>query len=359
MGASSSQDEYEESESESDRVMTSSNEGLRIPTDRSREAKSPAVQSTASDDEDEDDRTAINYPLGANRSNNDHYFTPQPNAFSHPSSQLGGARSQTVPGSYFPPIGTDRPMSSRQPSNRHSYPGRQAHHSPYNIISPGHNAAADHDAALRASLSTLISFAGAARSLSKKLQPSTSAPRPLQTRMEPSALRMVPESALREESQSPVVATHAQLFGEPAFQPTIRRTSTSTTGSADAGPRLKAEGKRKSPAPSPGRSTSKDRRVNKRRRDSPAGGHGTAEHGGADMFVTPTLLTWVVVAGVGVVISALSFSAGYAMGREAGMVEVNFAEAGYAQDQVARTTTGLGLRKLKFGSVARSVGVGA
>lgn len=347
--STSSQEEYEESESESDQVMTSSSEGLRIPLDRTRSVKSPALESTASDDEG-DDRTAINYPI-----NNDHAFTPQPNAFSHPSAQL---RNQSVPGSYFPKV-SDRPTSSRHSTNRHSYPPRQQH-SPYNVVSPGYNAAADHDAALRASLSTLISFAGAARGLPKKSTQTSPQPPRVSTRPEPSSLRMVPESALRaDEPDSPLQPRipAVQMFDETAvFKPTIRRTSTSTTASVDSRTLAdaKSEGKRKVvPQTSAGAtSASKDRRVAKKQRRASYGAASTHE-----FFVTPTLFTWVVVAGVGVFISALSFTAGYAIGKERGMMEVSVGEVGEVSScarEVGRT--GMGLRKLKFGA---AVGVGA
>lgn len=39
--------------------------------------------------------------------------------------------------------------------------------------------------------------------------------------------------------------------------------------------------------------------------------------------ISPTLFTWVVSAGVVVLVSAIGFSAGYAMGKEAGRAEVN------------------------------------
>lgn len=351
VGVTSSQEEYEESESESDQVMTSSNEGLSLPKDRIRDVVSPALQSTASDDDDEDDRTAINYPI-----NNECYFAPQPNAFTHAAGQQGAVRSQPVPGSYLS-SNTERPAP--RPSARHSYPSRQIQHSPYNVLSPSHNAAADHDAALRASLNTIISFAGAARGLQKKPQEAEPSPHPVSNRVDPTMLRMVPESALREASAATAGSTQArrQTLEEPSFKPTIRRASTSTSASADPKPvtGLKAEGKRKVGVSS-GRGSSKDRSVTKKRRSSSAYGYGD----GTDLFVSPTLLTWVVVAGVGVFISALSFSAGYSMGKEVGRLEVSVSEAGEAgacAREVSRT--GLGLRKLKLGSVARSVGVGA
>jgi len=37
--------------------------------------------------------------------------------------------------------------------------------------------------------------------------------------------------------------------------------------------------------------------------------------------IAPTLLTWIVSAGVVVLVSALTFSAGYALGKEAGRAE--------------------------------------
>lgn len=347
VGGTSSQEEYEESESESDQVMTSSNEGLAINMDRRRVNVGPAAQWTASDgtdDDDDDDGTAINYPI-----NHNSCFTPQPNAFSHPPSSQGARHaSQPVPGSYFPRT-NERPTVRH--SARHSYPSQQemrAQHSPYNAISPSYNAAADHEAALRASLSTLLSCAAAARGLSKPKPAQTSAPRPASTRVEPSALRMVPESALAG-TPPPAVAP----FEEPAFHPTIRRASTSTSASAESRrvSSSKQEAKRKA-ANATGRNSSKDRRAVKKARRGVSGYD--------EFYVSPTLLTWVVSAGVVVVLSALSFSAGYSMGKEAGRLEVGVAGAGEASSctrEISRT--GLGLRKLKFSSVAKSVGVGA
>ncbi|GAB7352698.1 hypothetical protein MBLNU459_g3056t1 [Dothideomycetes sp. NU459] len=347
-GGTSSQEEYEESESESDQVMTSSNEALPVDLAKRRERPGPAPQSSASDvtDDEDENRTAVNYPI-----NHEQCFTPLPNAFTHPpSSHAARHVSQPVPGSYFPRT-AERPAP--RPSTRHSYPSQlepRAQHSPYNVISPSYNAAADHEAALRASLSTLLSCAAAARGLPKPKQASSNAPRPASARVEPSTLRMVPESALNGTSPPAV-----PLFEEPAFNPTIRRTSISTSASADSRrvQSSKQEAKRKATATT-GRTSSKDRRAVKKARRS-----GSA-YGYDELFVSPTLLTWVVSAGVVVVLSALSFSAGYSMGKEAGRLEVgagSAAEAGSCAREASRT--GLGLRKLRFSSVAKSVGVGA
>ncbi|EMC93606.1 hypothetical protein BAUCODRAFT_150904 [Baudoinia panamericana UAMH 10762] len=323
-GSTSSQEEYEESESESDRVMTSSGEGPHI-----RGLSLPASFSPASapqtDDDDDENRTAINCPV-----NNDTCFTPQPNAFSHPptSEQMRHA-SAPVPGSYFPAQRQSLRPTPRQPA--FAQQERQSH-LPQNILSPSYNAAAQHDEALRASLSTLLSCAAAARGLSKadtkQPQTATTATQVRSNRVEPISFRLVPESA---------VPVASPPFQEPTFQPTIRRTSTSTSASSE---QLK-EHKRKAGAG--GRSSSRERRALKKARRSASS---------EDLYITPTLLTWVVSAGVVVFLSALSFSAGYSLGKEAGRVETG----GFAGDEQIRSCareasrTSLGLKR----SLARS-----
>ena len=67
------------------------------------------------------------------------------------------------------------------------------------------------------------------------------------------------------------------------------------------------------------------------------------------MMVSPTLMTWVVSAGVVVLFSAISFSAGYAIGREVGRMEVG--SGGAAGDGViCGREMGRGLRKLRLGT---------
>lgn len=304
-GGGSSQEEYDESESESDRVLTSSNEDLGAPTTNVR----PSSRSEAATDDEDENRTAVNDPLH-------NCFTPQPNAFSHPPQTMHHA---SEPGSYFP---NNRPV---RPATRHSYPVHETRvqHSPFNAISPSHNAAAHHDAALRASLSNLLSYAAAARNLSKpKQQPTQTPPRP-NARIEPNTLRLVPESELPGAAprSSPTML-------EPTFHPTIRRTSTSTSASASADGRAATDIKRKAHS----RSSSKERRAVKKRR-------ATSAYSADELFVSPTLLTWVVSAGVVVVLSALSFSAGYAVGKEAGRMEAvgEVAEAGSCAKEAGRS----------------------
>ena len=286
----SSQEEYDESESESDRVMSSSGEGPTFHASLAPASEGAAIQ--ASDDDDED-RTAINYPI-----NNAQCFTPQPNAFSHPPSGQLRTMSQPSPGSYFP-----AQRRESQSSVRTSLPPRRdtnrTSHMPQNILSPSYDAAAHHDEALRSSLSTLLSCAAAARGLQKPDSKRTATPaqQPRTNRVEPMSLRLVSESALPENSPP--------QFQEPTFKPTIRRESTSTSTSSEN----KKDHKRKAATT---RSSSRERRALKKARRTTSN---------EDLHVSPTLLTWVVSAGVVVVLSALSFSAGYSVGKEAGKIE--------------------------------------
>ncbi|KAK5117724.1 hypothetical protein LTR62_005148 [Meristemomyces frigidus] len=311
IGGGSSQEEYEESESESDRVMTSSGEigGLQLPGHMYPTHLGQALPSSSSEgrpqreEVDDEDRTAVNRPTGTQEC-----FTPQPNAFSHPPSAAGQARnaSAPVPGSYFP---STRPPP-RSSTTRQSYPNqheRQSSHMPQNILSPSYNAAVQHDEALRASLTTLLSIGAAARSLAKPeaKRPQTATVPTRAQRIEPMSFRLIPESEL--PTRSPPI---------PTFQPTIRRTSTSTSASSA----LPKENKRKAgtPAVVGGRSSSRERRALKKARTRSTT---TATMADEWPLITPTLLTWVVSAGVVVFLSALSFSAGYCVGKEAGRLE--------------------------------------
>lgn len=303
-GASSSQEEYEESESESDRVMTSSNEGLAQPSPLQREWRPTGDTSSTSsnhgdveeEDSDENDRsTAIN--VGRRQS---HSFQPQPNAFNRPPSTSGQHAQSTQSYNPSPP---SRP-TMRTGSQRHSYPAqRQAQHSPFNAISPSYQA--DQDAALRASLSTLLSCAAAARGLPKSGNTYTNAnPIPgSSARNEPTSLRIVPESAILGTSPP--------------------RNSSNRATAGMSSPRSRSADKSKRRASSKDRSRKKPRRAN-----SNTGFAGTAAHHSTYGFgtysvddISPTLFTWVVSAGVVVLVSALSFSAGYVVGKEAGRQE--------------------------------------
>lgn len=322
-GASSSQEEYEESESESDRVLSSSNElpqpssahSLGSTTAAQKRPYSSASEDASSDEEDEDGNSTA---LGI--TNNEPVFTPQPNVFSHPPSSANQLSQAAVPDSYFP---APRTPASRSASQRHSYPSqRSRQHAPYNMISPSYQA--DHDAALRASLSTLLSCAAAARGLPKR--EGTSNRVATSSRIETNTLCVVPESVAMGEEKT------------EHNRPINRRPSASSSGKSIPITSPQDKGKRKA-------SSSKDRREVKKSRKS----------GTLDEMVSPTLMTWVVSAGVVVLFSAISFSAGYAMGKEVGRAEANF--AGQTNGAMCGKEVGRGLRRLRWGSASTSVRV--
>ena len=322
--AGSSQEEYEESESESDRIMTSSNEALDHIT--SAEVSPPVPTSTSEEtssnnaDEDDDDGNAT--ALGV--TTNEHVFTPLPNAFSHPpqSHTARHARSEDTRTSYFPP---HRTSPHRRPV--HSYPSRnRANHSPYNMVAPTH--AANHDAALRASLSTLLSCAAAARGLPKREKGTTqhNLTRP-SNQIEPSSLRLVPESVITGEGSPPALPPRPSLR---------RRASVSSISSKDKGKRKASSSKERH----------KDIQSKKRRANSPSRDANTTQ-------ISPTLMTWVVSAGVVVLFSAISFSAGYTIGKEVGRVETGVVNS--KDGIVCGKEVGKGLRKLRWGAGSVSV----
>lgn len=352
VGTMSSAEEYEESGSESDQVMMSSGEGNLFMADQGdTSAPTPSASSgsgpilLSEDDDDDENKTAINYPLTNGRATTS--FTPLPNAFTHPPTRTPRVSSHPTPGSYFPPT---RPgLTSRRPSTRHSLPNsstaRRSSCTAQNPLSPSLNTAAEHEEILRASLTSLLSVAAAARGLSKsdpKRSPGAPRVNP------PMSFRLLPESAL------PTINTQQ---ADPLFRPTLRRTSTSCSGLSTA----PSEHKRKAASPAVAapqqqrnRSSSgngRDRKKARLRRSS-----STSSEDLMYSQVTPTLLTWVATAGVVVVLSALSFSAGYSVGREAGRFEGQFVGDVEQVRSCAREAgrSGLGLRR----SLARSaVGV--
>ncbi|GJP91853.1 hypothetical protein CBS63078_1619 [Aspergillus niger] len=345
---SSSQDEYEESESESDRVLSSSNEDMvrqALPTPF---VPGPGPSSTASDDasdEDEDDdddnSTALGMRMGSAP------FVPQPNVFSHPPASQntswrpsGGHRSQPSEVS-----NSSRRTAIRRNSQASIRSARRSsqQHSPFNMISPSHHA--DHDAALRASLSTLLSCAAAARGLPKSDPPPSQAS---PSRGHPSSFRLVPESvAMGGEVGEEAVGTEATV---PTRTP------------------------RQGPTPQPASYSPRDAQsaTRAKRRSSPSKerSHSSAKKGRrasiADASTaSPTVMTWVISAGVVVLFSAISFSAGYVLGREVGRLEASTgmtvagdtgvpgrAAAGCGQEAVRG-----GLKRIRWGSGTSGSGI--
>lgn len=338
----SSQEEYEESESESERIMSSSNENIEhqaLDGTSPQALAAPSAEASSNEDAvDDDDENATALGITTNAP----AFTPPPNAFSHPSQAHMAQRHTTsleTRTAYFPAHRTSpHRRTGAHHHYTHPYSTRRSRtgHSPYNMISPTHQA--DHDAALRASLSTLLSCAAAARGLPKRDGQAGALQRSSNTtsagpsnRIEPSALRLVPASAipvdpaLTEEDPQP-----PQLPPRP--HSTVRRQRSATSLSASE------KGKRKASSSKDLNSNSKSKK--QRRAASPARG---------GLEVQPTLLTWFVGAGVMVLFSAISFSAGYAIGREVGRVEAGRAIS--EEGVVCGREVGKGLRRtLRWGS---------
>ncbi|KAF8849499.1 hypothetical protein BDZ45DRAFT_752672 [Acephala macrosclerotiorum] len=295
--STSSQEEYEESESEEDRVMTSSNEHI-VP------ARSiPRVEYDAGSDSDDDDENAT--ALGR-RTDDGPTFTPQPNAFSHPPRQQGG--------SYFPPHAHSRQSYPPRPTRQHS----------------SYNNQADHDAALRASLTTLLSIgAAAARGLPKREQGNA------MTSNEPMGLRFVPESELMAPNPAPANTSRP-------LTPSTRARSSPSISSREEAVAVAEKGKRKANQSRPAGTTEKVRASKKKRTQVDYADEG---------LLSPTSLFWAMSAGVVVLV----FGAGFVIGREVGRGEAmaglngsTLVDGGSCGREVARSSTGT-LRRFKWG----------
>jgi hypothetical protein len=319
---SSSQEEYDESESESDPVLSSSGEEIQ---QKSSEDERPSLilgpsrnplfaseDGDADDDDDDENATAVG-TAGTTT------FTPQPSAFSHP------PRPSRHNSTSLPHTRSRRP--SAHSYQRHSFSG-QHQHSPYNAIAPSHHIDhIDHEAALRASLSTLLSYAAATRSKSNGSGLRQQESPPSSNRIQPGTIGFMPESMAFPEP------AEAQVLEDDSIDKGKRKATATATAAGT------------------GRSTSKDRRAVKKRRstaynqDTMTGLEG----------VSPTLLTWVVGAGMIVLVSAISFSAGYVVGRESahaeavtGMGELGAGEV--KRQLVAAKGSGLGFRRIAVGA---------
>lgn len=271
--AGSSQDEYEESESESDRVLSSSNEDI--------------YQQENGDDDDTS--TAIGVGSVGRM------FTPQPNAFSHPPS----SQDRPVSDSYFPPAPSSTPLltAEERTMTQRSYERRA--HSKHRTGKSSYQA--DHDAALRASLTTLLSCAAAVRPKGPEIRASAS---------KPSALRLIPESELDGTAPARVSPSPKQA-------------------------------KRKS------RESSKERHAKKARAAKAPVIN--------DELISPTLASWMISAGVVLVFSAISFSAGYAWGREIGKLEADMSMTSGGCGRESLRVSGSGLRRLRWASATSRI----
>lgn len=346
--AGSSQDEYE-SDSESDRVLSGSNEdvtaGSRGDGLLSRHSSASEAASSGDDADDDDRLTALGPRLASTP------FVPQPNVFSH-APQYSRSRSYNGP----EPSPSLVSNSSQATAVRHNSSSTaratrrnsRAQHGPYNMISPNYQA--DHDAALRASLSTLLSLGTAVRGVPKSDSPQV-----------PTGPPVAPASSFRLVSESVAMGEDTDEIG-----PCTRNDSTAVSSDPRYARQPKSVRSNGSSTPSKTkRKTSRDRgsahaaSSKKSRRTSMNDSLST---------VSPTLMTWVISAGVVVLFSAISFSAGYALGREVGHTEAGMGSVlgGSASDPVAKARASVGcsrdavqgsLKRLRWGSSGAGVSV--
>ena len=305
-GATSSQEEYDETESEEDHVMTSSTEAIHPAANHLRQQaplRGSAID-TDSDSDGDENATALGRP-----SNNTTVFRPQPNAFSHPPSHLahrhstGSAPSDHHPSHSRPPI----------PNRPHSRP----HRGPPNFMSPSYQA--DNEAALRASLTTLLSCAAAARGLPKQQQDErrTGPAAGVVPSSQPMSLRLVPESELMAPDTAPATKTGPARTASNSSAPSCPSSISGRAAATAAAEKTKRAAATQS---KPARATKKKRTSANTLLDDDAAAAG-GETTPFFFSVSPTLLTWVVSAGVVVLVSVVGFGAGYVIGREVGRQE--------------------------------------
>lgn len=302
----SSQEEYDETESEEDRVMTSSTENVNarppatVGLRRSQTAIPPAADS--SDSEDDDEGTALGRPSPSQG------FRPQPNAFSHPPNHLN-------PRSYS----SNSAIPTHHPSSRPSPISHRSHNRVRNDFrSPSYQA--DRDEALRASLTTLLSCAAAAKSLPGRRVHNTAGSASGEPVMgagvgpstQPMELRLVPESELAHESSPPVGPTASKLTPH-SRQSTTRTTSNSSAQSQPASVSSKEEKGKRTAATG----QSKPQRATKKKRTS-----ASTVDDNAVTWISPTTLTWVLGTGVVLLVSVVGFGAGFVVGREVGRQDI-------------------------------------
>lgn len=348
IAGSSSQDEYEESDSESDKVLSGSNEDVTAQSrgDALLLGHGSMSENTSSGEDDEDDRSTA---LGPRISSSP--FVPQPNAFSHAPQYT---RSRSYNGSAATPSlvsNSSQATAIRHNSSstvRNNRRNSRTQHVPYNMISPSYQA--DHDAALRASLSTLLSLGTAVRGAPKNDSP----PAPAGPQVAPaSSFRLVSESvAMGEDTDDAGLAPRINPSSPCSDPRNISQTKSPRSNASSAPPKGKRRAS-KDRASSHASVSKKSRQTNMTSSLVP---------------VSPTLMTWVISAGVVVLFSAISFSAGYALGREVGRTEMGLDSTvgGSISDQFAslKSSNGCGrdavkggLKRLRWGATGGGVSV--
>jgi hypothetical protein len=324
LAGASSQEEYEESETDSDHMLTSSTENIiSVPSPNTTSLRRVSVirhDDTSDDEEEEEEEDDDDHAtaLGTRRPSDS--FHPQPNAFSHPPSHLQHRHSA----SSAIPAHHPRPSFGQRSNTRIERRSSD-------------NFQADNDEALRSSLTTLLSCAAAARGRNKD-EKKIASEQTSSAGGQPVNLRLVPESELMDPTTPRPVAAGRVLRADPAPSPPApTRTSAAAT----------PEKVKRSATPTP---QTKSPRASKKKRTM---------SGADEALISPTLMTWVVSAGVVVLVSVVGFGAGFVIGREVGRQESlsslgssnasAVADGGSCGRDVIRSGGGT-LRRLRWGS---------
>ncbi|CAZ84775.1 unnamed protein product [Tuber melanosporum] len=223
--------------------------------------------------------------------------------------EASASHDASAPRTVFSASSQPRPFQDRShmvPTSRRHGPGG------FNMFAPNH--ATDHDEALRASLSTLLSCAAAARGLTKS-PPQSQAPGQAQTapqqggRVAVEGIRVVREDNLPSEASGSV--------GGRSRRGSVDSTADSTSSPPSPPNKLPSkdteEARKKTRRPDK-KSKSKTRSRSSRRQEASEGSDLTSTLG-------VSYATLAISAGAIVLLSAITFSAGYAMGREVGKSE--------------------------------------
>lgn len=341
--ASSSQEEDYDSEDDEGGNLASSTENVspaRAPGSTDADVDDDDDDEAESESDDGDDATAL-----GGRVDERPIFRPQPNAFTHTPHSMqrrystANANTDAHPHSSF-----TRPSFSRRSQTRVSHGGGAP-----NFLTP--STREDNEEALRASLTTLLSCAAAARGLPKAKDAAEAQQQRARSGLvpgnQPVDLRLMPES---------------EMMGEQSTRATA--TTPAATAASPATPASTAARKRTSPTTrSPSRTRTGETKKSRRRSASAsAGGRATKKKTavgaeGAETLISPTLLTWVVSAGVVVLVSVVGFGAGYVIGREVGHQEALAASVGSGVNETTscgreaiRGSSGT-LRRFKWGAV--------
>lgn len=315
--------------------------GTARPTARPQEVPVFEPEQSSGEDDDESEGEDMGTMIHSMTMSSDDYSSPEDDdddeSDDEASASDSNARLRTGFPSSVPPQRPGLPYRRAQttPSASTGYNGQNRSHAyGFNSFAPNH--AADHDAALRASLSTLLSCAAAARGLPKSSQ-------------------ILPASQSPQQGGRVVVdnLTLVRESGEPSNSTTKPRSlSITSTSTAPASRSQSSESlAMKDTKKLKGKSSS-----SKSKRRSRSRARETSNENEVMSLSNFSYMTLAISAGAIIVLSAITFSAGYALGKEVGKGEggllssvgsVSRREGGKA----ALKTTSKGIGMTKFTSV--------